>query len=165
MLVAQLCLTACNPMDCSSPGASVHGILQARILEWVAISFSRGSSWPRVQTYISYVSCIGRWVLYHLSHRETPNNSRDILNRVKSQVPLASTMNHYPKQSCETFQDTDYNRAATALHVALGPDQCEIHINTDQAITHTSMPHILKQVLTRLENKTQSIKLKCSERD
>lgn len=49
--------------------------------------------------------------------------------------------------------------------LALGPDQCEIHINTDQAITHTSMPHILKQVLTRLENKTQSIKLKCSERD
>ena len=42
--VAQLCLTLCNPMDCSLPGSSVHGILQARIPEWVAISFSRGSS-------------------------------------------------------------------------------------------------------------------------
>ena len=42
----QLCLTLCDPMDCSPQGSSVHGISQARILEWVAISFSRGSSWP-----------------------------------------------------------------------------------------------------------------------
>ena len=42
MLVTQSCLTVCDPMDCSPPGSSVHGILQARILEWVAISFSRG---------------------------------------------------------------------------------------------------------------------------
>ena len=45
--VAQSCPTLCNPMDYSPPGSSVHGILQARILEWVAISFSRGSSEPR----------------------------------------------------------------------------------------------------------------------
>ena len=45
--VAQLCLTLCDPMDCSLPGSSIHGIFQARILEWVAISFSRGSSQPR----------------------------------------------------------------------------------------------------------------------
>ena len=44
--VAQSCLTPCDPVDCSPPGSSVHGILQASILEWVAISFSRGSSWP-----------------------------------------------------------------------------------------------------------------------
>ena len=52
MLVAQLCLTLCDPMDCSPPGSSVHGILQARILQWLAISFSRGSSPPRDQTLI-----------------------------------------------------------------------------------------------------------------
>ena len=52
----QLCLTLCNPMDCGPPGSSVHGILQARILEWVAIPFSRGSSRPRDQTCVSYVS-------------------------------------------------------------------------------------------------------------
>ena len=51
--VAQSYLTLCNPMDCSPPGSSVHGILQARILEWVAIAFSRGSSWPRDWTHIS----------------------------------------------------------------------------------------------------------------
>ena len=44
VLVVQLCLTLCDPMDCSLPGSSVHGILQARILEWLAISYSRGSS-------------------------------------------------------------------------------------------------------------------------
>ena len=48
-----LCLTLCHPMDCSSPGSSVRGIFQARILDRVAISFSRGSSRPRDQTHVS----------------------------------------------------------------------------------------------------------------
>ena len=50
VLSAQLCLTLCNPMDCSLPGSSVHGILQARILEWVAMCFSRRSSQPRIES-------------------------------------------------------------------------------------------------------------------
>ena len=54
-------------MDSSLPGSSVHGIFQLRILEWVAISCSRGSSWPRDQTC---VSCIGRWILYHWATKE-----------------------------------------------------------------------------------------------
>ena len=58
----QLSPTLCDPMDCSPPGSSVHGILQARILEWVAISSSRGSSWPRDQTHVSGISCTGRQV-------------------------------------------------------------------------------------------------------
>ena len=53
VLVAQSCLILCDPMDCSPPGSSVHEILQATVLEWVAISFSRGSSWPRDQTQVS----------------------------------------------------------------------------------------------------------------
>ena len=58
-LVTKTCLTLCDPMDAS--GSSVHGISQARILEWVAISYSRGSSQSRNWTC---VSCIGRWILY-----------------------------------------------------------------------------------------------------
>ena len=54
-----------DPKDCILPGSSVHGILQARMLEWVAIPFSRGSSPPRDQTHLSDVSCISRRVLYH----------------------------------------------------------------------------------------------------
>ena len=60
-----LCLSLCDPMDCSPPGSSVQGSLQARILQWVAIPSSRGSSWPRDQAYISYDFCTGRRVLYH----------------------------------------------------------------------------------------------------
>ena len=55
-LVTQSCRTLCNPMDCSSTGSSVPGILQTRILEWVAIPFSRGSSQPKDWTYISCIS-------------------------------------------------------------------------------------------------------------
>ena len=58
----QLYQTLCSPMDYSPPGSSVHGILQARILEWVAMPSSRGSSWPRGGPL---VSCIGRRILYH----------------------------------------------------------------------------------------------------
>ena len=54
--VAQSCPTLCDPTDCSPPGSSVHGIFRAGILEWVAISFSRGSSRPRDRTCVSYVS-------------------------------------------------------------------------------------------------------------
>ena len=65
---AQSCLAFCDPMGCSLPGSSVHGILQARIPEWVAISFFRGSSPPRDRTCVSCIYCIGRWVLYHYCH-------------------------------------------------------------------------------------------------
>ena len=57
-------LILCDPMGYSLPGSSVHGVLQARLLEWVAKAISRGSSQPRDWTCISYVTCIGRWVLW-----------------------------------------------------------------------------------------------------
>ena len=66
-LAAMLCSTLRNPMDWSTPGSSVHGISQARILEWIDISFFRDSSRPRDQTH---VSCIGRQILYHWATRE-----------------------------------------------------------------------------------------------
>ena len=66
--VAQSCPTLCDPMYCSLPGFSLHGILQARVLEWVAISFSRGSSQPRYRTQVSRIP--GR--CYTLSHQGSP---------------------------------------------------------------------------------------------
>ena len=59
----QSCSTLCDP-----PGSSARGILQARILEWVAISYSSGSSQPRDRTHTSHVSCTGGWILYHQGH-------------------------------------------------------------------------------------------------
>ena len=69
------CPTLCDPMDCSLPGFSVPGILQARILEWVALPSSRGSSQARDRTCISFVTCIGSWVLYHWCHLGSPQIS------------------------------------------------------------------------------------------
>ena len=69
LMCAQLCLTLCDPVDCNSPGSSVHGIFQARILQWVAMSSSRESSWPRDRTR---VFCIGRQILYHWATFEAP---------------------------------------------------------------------------------------------
>ena len=60
----QSCPTLCNTMDCSPPGSSVHWILQARILEWFAMPFSRGTSWPRDGTCISFVSCVCSQVFF-----------------------------------------------------------------------------------------------------
>ena len=64
----------CKPMYCNTPGSSVHGILQARILEWVAMPSSKGSSQSRDQTLVSYVSCVGRRGLYHEGHLDTMLN-------------------------------------------------------------------------------------------
>ena len=58
-------LTLCNPMDCSLPGFSLHGVLQARILECAVMTSSGVSSWPKGWTHASYVPCIGEQVLYH----------------------------------------------------------------------------------------------------
>ena len=69
VLVTQSCPTLYDPMDCSQPSSFVHGILQARILQWVAISFSRRSSQPRDQ---NRVSCITGIFYYHLSHQGSP---------------------------------------------------------------------------------------------
>ena len=79
--VAQSCQTLCNPIDCSLPGSSVHGIPQARILEWVAIPFSWGFSQPRDQTW---VSCIAGRFFKCLSHREA--TIYDIMNNKKKRI-------------------------------------------------------------------------------
>ena len=68
VLVTQSCLTLCDPMGCSQPGPSVHGSLQARILEWVSIPFSRGSSQPRDQIWVSHIT--GRF--FTMSHQGSP---------------------------------------------------------------------------------------------
>ena len=74
--VAQSCPTLWDPMDCSIPGSSVHGIFQARVLEWVAISFSRGSSRPRDRTRVSHIA--GR-CFYCLSHQGSLTNLDSVL--------------------------------------------------------------------------------------
>ena len=75
----QSCLTLYDTMDRSPPGSTVHRILQARILEWVAVPSSRESFQPKDQTQASYVSCIGRWVLHHWHHPGSPRSVLSII--------------------------------------------------------------------------------------
>ena len=105
VLVTQLCLTLCNPMDCSPLGSSVHGILQARILGWVAMPYSRGSSPPSDQTCIS--SIVGRffthwttWESWRKPEGETKGKSFEHINepeQISSGTLNDITENHiYP---------------------------------------------------------------------
>ena len=83
--VAQSCPTLCDPMYCSPPASSVHEVFQARILERVTISYSRGFSWPKDWTHVSCVSCIGRQVFYHVP----PGKSRMAPEFLKAVLSVA----------------------------------------------------------------------------
>ena len=86
ILIMCLCICArsylapCNPVDCSPPGSSVHGVSQARILEWVAISSSRGSSQSNDGIRISCVSCIGKRILDHYTTWKALNKGKQLPN-------------------------------------------------------------------------------------
>ena len=77
--IAHSCPTLCDPTDCSLPDSSVCRILQARKMEWVAISYFMGSFQPRDRTLVSCVSLLGRWILYpwcHLANSEPDRNNK-----------------------------------------------------------------------------------------
>ena len=84
VLVTQWCPTLCDPMDCSLPGSSVRGILQARILEWVAIFFSRESSWSRDQPLVSCIA--GRFFTIWATREASAGWNRCIFLQLISQV-------------------------------------------------------------------------------
>ena len=73
-------------MDCSPRGSSIHGIFQSALLEWVAMPSSRDSSQLRDPTHVSYVSCMGRCVLYHQHHRGSPGG---FLGQALNLMPVA----------------------------------------------------------------------------
>ena len=100
-LVAQSCPTLCDPMDCSLPGSTVRGILQAWILEWVAISSSRGISQPRDQTCICDFSCTGRQVLLTLVPPEKPSPHPQL--RGKKACDESVQVRHLRHQSVSQF--------------------------------------------------------------
>ena len=100
----QSCLTLCDPVECSPPGSSVHGIVQARILEWVAMPSSWGSSWPRDRTCISCGSCSVGGSL-PLSHWGRPCSQVRVLSIVSSGCGgSASSLNRFR----ESFGADDY---------------------------------------------------------
>ena len=113
------CLILCDPMGCSPPGSSFHGILQARMLEWVAMPSSRGSSRPRARTRVSYVSCVGRRVLYHQCHQwsqKFPNCWRDWLatpDVSQDQVPGRGTWSMSGRNDDSEMAEWDLSRCVS----------------------------------------------------
>ena len=98
VLVTQSCLTLCHPMDCSPPGSSVHGILQARILGWVDIPFSRRPSQPRGQTQVSSIT--SRFFTIWTPRKPLVLGKPDIFltqTIFKSFQIILSTSNHQPQ--------------------------------------------------------------------
>ena len=97
------CLTLCDPMDCSPPGSSIHGILQARILEWIAMPPSRGSSWPRDWTCVCYVSCIAKWIFLTTSATWKQNGAKPThvmsLHLTRKTVDVSGELCDFPEHS------------------------------------------------------------------
>ena len=85
--LAKSCLTLGNLKDCSLPGSPVHRISQVRIVDWVAISFSRGSSRSKNRTHMSYGSCAGRQILYPSTTWKAPYSENTCPNHIISIIP------------------------------------------------------------------------------
>ena len=124
VLVTQLCLTLCDPMDRSLPGPCVHGILQVRVLEWVSISFSRGSSWSRDWTW---VYCVARGFFTIWANREAhrlllPGKSTNASVCCEGLSPLSSHPVFYPTSSTRLLHVPDPGPALCpflfSLHVS-----------------------------------------------
>ena len=108
----------CDPVDCSPPGSSVHGISQAIILEWVVIPFSRKSSWPRDQTHISCIHCVS-YIAGRFSPGEPPGKHFQIQSVQFSSVA----------QSCPTLCNTmDCSSAGLPIHYQL-PEFTQTHVH------------------------------------
>ena len=108
VLVTQSCPALCDPMDCSPPGSSVHKIFQARILEWVTISFSKGSSQPRDRTR---VSCTAGRFFTNWATREAPWDDGHFINKINllnDTELFNNTVNYQTRmcRQCELFLNT-----------------------------------------------------------
>ena len=109
----QSCPTLCDPVDCSLPDSSVHRILQAKILEWVAISFSRGSSKPRDQTHISmFPALAGRFFTTSATEYYINNRILVILSLLSDTYVCTQSL-----QSCPTLcNPMDYSSPGSSVH-------------------------------------------------
>ena len=118
---AQLCPTLCDPLDCSPPGSSIHRISQARILEWVAISSSRGSFWPRDPTCAS-------WVTGMLSHWENPAQSHPLIIPLDGELyeinDIVYALSKSPTYEQVLFWECIHkSNTLSPTKLALGPNQ------------------------------------------
>ena len=137
-LGTKLCPTLCHPTDCSQPGSSVHGISQARIVEWIAISFSKESFLPRDWTYISW---IGRWVLYHRATREAQQGPEEPLLRGIRKITGSADSYQVP------WRVYKYTRSTKKIHGHTHTKNYEFIVNFGIIINHKNIHIYLKNSL------------------
>ena len=137
-------------MDCSPQGSSIHGIFQARILEWVGISFSRGSPQPRDQTHISCLVCIGRQILYHWAAWETrPSPLFSCLFQIREELQVKE--NIYPESKCFPSAKRTDCRAVGSQETQVSPLQTSQGLENNnhtcifqkQIFNVCAFPHVL----------------------
>ena len=116
--VTQSCLTLCDPMRCSPPGSSIHGIFQARVLEWVAISFSRGSSWFGDRTWVSRIA--GRRFIIWATRESL--NMYTIICKIDSQWEFAIWLRELNPGLCDKLEGWD--GVGGGREVREGEDTC-----------------------------------------
>ena len=137
MLATHSCLTLCNLMDYSPPSFSAHGIFQARILEWLAILFARGSSWPRGQTDLLHC----KQFVYHLRYQGSPK-----LEMVYSN--FSANLYHMCKQQWRWGKNKDFLHTSKLCFVR---DFCMIEVSYKQGNTWKStIPIILESSINSL---------------
>ena len=124
---AQSCLTLCNPMDCSPPGSSVHGIVQVRILEWVTIFFSWGSSQPRDQTWVFCIA--GRFFTVWATRGG-----------------LFTAISQKPRPLLDTFKQTNTNKKPHNIFEILNDNEWTNEIIDQQWISTGKILQVLKEV-------------------
>ena len=151
VLVTQSCLTLCDPMDCSPPGSSVHGVLKARILEWVASPFSRWSFQPRDQTQVSLIAggfftnwATGEAPLKHVNLSISPLDwewvgaSLDSASRNKGQAnPFYSTS----LENCKPSPSWPHSKWTCVQSVSLLKWFLSAHLHTPPSVPGTQWSH------------------------
>ena len=150
----QSCSTLCDPMDYSPPGLSVHGIFQKRILEWVAISFFRGSSHTRDWTCVFCIFCIGRSILYHWATMEAKYQGSYV-----NYGFIATDDTHSPNQLCVICGSHLPNKDMTpskllhhmkTKHFALKDKPLEFFKMKNKQTTTTTKPMNMKNKLHQI---------------
>ena len=116
--VAQSCPTLCNPMDCSPPGSLVHGIFQAWILEWVDVSFSRGSSWPRDRTPVSRI--VGRRFTIWATREAHQKHRRVVVSFKRTSVEIFYRWNLLPRSQLANYMHSWRQEAAKVACKTMG---------------------------------------------
>ena len=144
VLVAQLCPTLCDPLDCSLPDSSVHGILQTRILKWVAIPFSRGSFWNRDQIQVSCI--IGRFL--------TVWDTREAHIYALLQKPLKYCHKAFCVRYFETKTNDNYSNKVTVNNYYVSDMVSTVHVLIYLIWTITTHSIHFYSQFTDLENKT-----------